>query len=293
MAGDCLLVFSTTCLCATGSGRTSPTRIEDLVVRGSLWDQPISLGLGLASCDGALAVKNAKARMQVKGVPLMIVNRFGQGKAILLNFDLGRAPEAMVKQLVEAALAVAGVRPECRLEGPKGSKLSVLRRGDATLVGAMLPDDTRHNVQLTWAAPMHAYNVRTGEYLGKTNAIALSPLPPTPYGTRAQVHLISLHAEPMKQIALTGPSSAAPGGALPLQVAVDLDKASLAGRLLRIEVIAPSGRSLRHLRGFLTLTGGKGNWSVPFAFNDATGMWTVRVTDILTGVRADHAIQLK
>ena len=169
---------------ATGSGRTSPTRIEDLVVRGSLWDQPISLGLGLASCDGALAVKNAKALMQVKGVPLMIVNRFGQGKAILLNFDLGRARgngQTACRGCFGSRRSEAGMSAG-RSEGIKTVRSA---RGDATLVGAMLPDDTRHNVQLTWAAPMHAYNVRTGEYLGKTNAIALPPLPANPMGRGA------------------------------------------------------------------------------------------------------------
>ena len=290
---------------ATGAGE--PLRIEDLVVTGDLWEQPVSLGLGVAFCDGSLQTTTGRALKTVDDVPVVVLNEYGQGRALLLNFDLGRAPKAMIAQLVRAALAVADVQPEFRLEGVEGGEVSrgeyssatlntvsVLRRGDVTLAGAVLGSERpEEDVSLAWDAPRHAYNVRTGEYLGLTDSVALAPLPPTQFGRRAQAYLLSLHEEPVRGIIARGPGSVAPGGALELTVGVELGSGSPRDRLLRVEVIDSEGRNPLQLRRFVTLSEATTTCTIPFAFNDAQGRWTVRVTDLATGVSADKVVSVR
>jgi len=296
-------VFGATC-----GGTTQPERLEDLVVAGDLWGQSVSLGLGMGFCDAAVRLAGGTALETVEDVPILIRNDHGRGRAILLNFDIARAPKAMAAQLVQAVLAAAEVKPEYRLEGvtelrePRGgggaqmtrNVISALRRGDVTLVGAVLPgEDVDEQVRISWDGSMHTYNVRTGDYLGKVDHVDLTPWPPTEYGERAQVHLLSLHAEPLRGITVTAADSVAPGDTLPVAIALDLGATDPKGRLLRIEVIDPAGANRVNLRRFLTLESATANAGIPFAFNDVLGRWTVRVTDLATGVHQDQTVELQ
>jgi hypothetical protein len=298
------------------TGAAAPTRAEDLVVTGDLWGQQITLGLGAATYDAAIALQGGTALATVNGTPVLIKHEYGKGRVILFNVDLARAPKAMSAQLVAACLGVAGVTPAYRLEGLSAStmtfapvivgapgetggdrgpaaRVSVLQQGGVELVGIVLPSAEPQETCLVWDQPRHAYNARTGEYLGKVNQLTLAPLPPTAYGKRAQVYLISLQDYPLKGIAISAPSTVKRGGMLSLTVGIDMGRTNPDGRLLRIDVIDPAGRHVKNLRGFLTLRGMKGQWHIPFAFNDAPGAWTVRVTDLVTGVHAVRTVRLR
>ena len=278
---------------ATCSGVTSPRRVEDLAVSGALWEQRVDLGLGAGVIDAATRTTTGQALAVVDGVPVVIRHDHGRGRSVLMNFDMARAPKAAAADAVRACLAVAGVRPEYRLDGPEGSRVSVLRRGDVTLVGVMLPAENPQEAELAWDAPMHAYDVRKGEYCGRTRAVPLPPLPPTPYGRRAQVHLIAIQPEPVEGIRLRAPSSIARGAVLPLGLQLRPGKVCARDRLLRIDVIDPSGAAPRNLRGFLTLADATASRNIPFAFNDPPGEWTVRATDVASGVSGDVAVRLE
>lgn len=295
-------VFGATC-----GGISEPRRLNDIVLSGDLLGQHVSAGLGMTFCDGAVGTTTGRAVKVVDDVPLAIVNHYGQGRAVLLNFDLARAPEAVAGQLLDPILAASGVSPEYRLEGP-GARAerefcggvpvprvtaSEMRVGNVTVVGVVLPSEEPKQARLVWDRPKHAYNVRTGEYLGQVNRVDIEPLPPTEYGTRAQVHLVSLHREPVSAVELNGPSTATCGSETPLKIRIAQEGVNTDGRLLRVEMIDPSGSDLKHMRQFLICTEESIRWHVPFAYNDPTGEWTVRVTDIATGITADKRIRLE
>jgi hypothetical protein len=53
--------------------------------------------------------------------------------------------------------------------------------------------------------------------------------------------------------------------------------------VLHIEALDPAGKLVPHYSGNALAPGGAALWTLPLAFNDPAGQWTIRVTDPLTG----------
>jgi uncharacterized protein YfaS (alpha-2-macroglobulin family) len=53
--------------------------------------------------------------------------------------------------------------------------------------------------------------------------------------------------------------------------------------VFRVECTGPDGNAVPHYSRNVLAARGTTGYSIPLAVNDATGRWTVRVTDILSG----------
>jgi hypothetical protein len=177
-----------------------------------------------------------------------------------------------------------------------------------TLLGVILPAGSKEATRLSWAEPTYVYDVRdrhlppatrpssliphpsslrvrSGRPLGRIREIAL---PPPADGRR--VHLFALQAETVAGVTVTGPEQVARGETLPLEVQVEAGQVDPAGRLVRIDVLDPAGQPVLHYRDFVTLAGPTGQSAVPFAFNDVPGRWTIRATDVASGVAGEKTV---
>jgi hypothetical protein len=154
-----------------------------------------------------------------------------------------------------------------------------------TLLGVILPAGSKESARLSWADPTCVYDVRAGRPLGRIREIAL---PPPADGRR--VHLFALQAETVAGVTVTGPEQVARGETLPLEVQVEAGQVDPAGRLVRIDVLDPAGQPVLHYRDFVTLAGPTGQSAVPFAFNDVPGRWTIRATDVASGVAGEKTV---
>ena len=73
---------------------------------------------------------------------------------------------------------------------------------------------------------------------------------------------------------------------MPIQIKIGFKDPSVraSDRLVRLDVEDPEGKAVPHYRKFSRLTGSRVESSIDFAFNDLPGRWTLRVTDVATGV---------
>ncbi len=297
---------------ATTAGTSSMREISGVSITGDLWGTPVSFQLESNVTDAAMRTTTGRALKERDDIPLMIVNNYGDGRAILFNFDLAGIPgPSVITELLDTIIVeVAGATEDYRLTnvdnhvvtttgssgGIRNTQNNVIasRRGDVTFVGVYLPsEEVDEAPTLSWDEPMHTYNVRTSEYLGKINTITFTPLPPTEYGASAQVHLLSLHNQPIGGITVEADSTAQRGRMLTLNIEADLGGADPKDRLLRVEVHDPEGNNLKHLRSFITLETSETVCEVPFAYNDMPGEWTIKVKDLATGINKDKTISLE
>lgn len=77
-----------------------------------------------------------------------------------------------------------------------------------------------------------------------------------------------------------------------LAVALEDEKgAPVARSVVRLEVLDPSGKLVRHYSGNVTIENGKASFSIPFAINDPKGAWRVRARDVVSGLTAEQTVR--
>ena len=62
---------------------------------------------------------------------------------------------------------------------------------------------------------------------------------------------------------------------------------------MRMDVIDPAGRMVKHYSRNITATAGKAQGTIPLALNDQQGLWTVKVKDWTSGKKAQASFVLK
>ena len=141
----------------------------------------------------------------------------------------------------------------------------------------------------------HVYDVRTGKYLGETDRVTAK----VPYGDAA---VWSVLPEKPKGVVISGlPSTVAAGADLQLTFNIQTSQTSpnlpnlpnLPNSVIHVEVVAPDGSCRHHMKRNLLAKGGVAKLVFPTAFNDKKGRWTVRATDVLTGLSAKQTLELK
>ncbi len=113
----------------------------------------LRLGCARAVADGALSATTAECLVEAGGVPLVLSHGYGDGRAILWNFGAARAGRKQQTAFIEALLRTVPVEAPFRLSRPAGSQVSVLRRGDLTLVGVVTPARPDEDLVLSWQEP--------------------------------------------------------------------------------------------------------------------------------------------
>lgn len=264
---------------ATCGGKTTPIPINRLVIDTEIGGHPIRLKCPRTIAHADLSAGDADVLVAGRDVPMMLVKGVGNGRVILLNFDLGRCSRQERKSFLGSLLRIAGAKPEYELVGAApGTVCSVLRRGNLTLVGVIQPEEEPLPASVDWSDSSHVYDVRAGKYLGKLNNLAV------PQGQR--VHLFAMQDSPVDSIRLNHTSRVAAGDTMPIQIKIGFKDPSVraSDRLVRLDVEDPEGKAVPHYRKFSRLTGSRVESSIDFAFNDLPGRWTLRVTDVATGV---------
>jgi hypothetical protein len=188
------------------------------------------------------------------------------------------------------ASPAAGFKPSFRLAQDLGAQVSVKQRGRLKLIAIILPENSQGENELSWDEPTHVYDVRAGKYLGRTNTARLSATNPPKH-----IHLLALQSDPITKLDIECPPTNTCGGTLTLAAKLLGDDGSTfraQDRVLRLDVANPDGNEVSHYRQFLRLTDTGGTMTVPFAFNDPEGTWTLTITDVATGVSAARTVKV-
>jgi hypothetical protein len=58
-----------------------------------------------------------------------------------------------------------------------------------------------------------------------------------------------------------------------------------------VDVLDPAARVVRHYSGNVTILNGRAVYGIPFALNDASGLWRVRAHDVISGLTAEVTLR--
>lgn len=202
---------------------------------------------------------------------------FGLGHAVRLPGTPGSAPLSALASLVERA----GVKPVVAVRRPNGEpatqvETSVFRHGATQIIAlhrAAPSDEGDAEVVLTLPQSAHLYDLGAGQVLGRHDRLKLTLDPVVPTFLAA-----SPDALPPPRLTIEPRLRRGETVQLTIEAGIGGDRG-----VLRLEVRDPAGAVAPHYSGVLLAPLGKAERLLPIALNDATGTWTVAVTDLLSG----------
>jgi Beta-galactosidase/Beta-galactosidase trimerisation domain len=254
--------------------------------------------------EPGLRLTGAGALLSEEGRPSLIENRFGRGRAYLLNYFLDRYPEEKLEQRQEPALekmkrllAAAGIKPAVKLSTLAGERVVdcetyLFNFGSTRLLG-LVPDKEKA-APVAPVAPQKArvvfersgvlYDVRQKRHLGSGSVFEIEIEPGVP-------RLFALVENRISELELQANTSARLGEAVTMQfrIASSPQLRSVA----KVRVIDPAGREMRHYGGNHEISGGTGSISFRTALNDSPGVWRVAVTEAISGETAAVELTIK
>ena len=245
-----------------------------------------------------------------RSFPAVIVNSYGKGTGILLNFStheygVEAGTSRRLRELLRAVLQSVNVLPAVTLS-PKtpGSTAHRYQQGRSVYVG-LLRNPPGKNVpghdhgqqdidrfrpeRFTIALPgeFHLYDMRAGEYLGLKDrveqvqgGVTAFMLAALPY----RVGKIDLHA---------AKTQCQPGDVVQVRAQLRAEDGHPTGlHVLHIELIDPERNKARWLSSNKIARQGESNFVVPFALNAQSGVWRLVVRDAATGVSEEIELEL-
>ncbi len=216
--------------------------------------------------------------------PLCILNQYGKGQAILLNFSLNNAPAG---RFLGDLLAACGVDPVVKVAMPDGQPLRDIEitrwaNGDSALLALFGTYDGEVVVQLP--AVQNIYDLKQHKGLGAMSSFA----------TRLRANRASffaLHSDPIPlPVVSVSRNPVQRGGELMLSV--QLPEARY-GDPVQVNLIDPDGDPAAWFAK--TVVVGENPVSVPIAFalNDPPGDWIVRVADLLSAHTSEANVHVQ
>ena len=251
-----------------------------------------------------------------KGTPAVIVRKQGKGRTVYLNLAVHdyhlwrmKPPEGEpLRQLVNTLFQQAGVKAPFTV-GPADKFASVItelhefKSGDLQVLGLHRNYQIRTNelgppeyqkqealeqpleVTVNFGKACHVYDQRAGKYLGNQAEMKL-PL------DRYQPTILSLLPGELKAVKVDAPPKAARGSLV--EAKFQLDGAHGDAHALRVKLLGPDGAERRMLtRNILSDKAGRAVTAIPIAASDPPGEWKLVVTDVPTGVTAQHALTVE
>ena len=237
-------------------------------------------------------------------VSLLLAHEYGKGQAVYLG-ALGTSfmAEDRRANLLEDLFAWAEIVAPVTVYDQGGQRqynyeVTVFRNGTVDYVGIMPDISLASGVNLALATPSemaekakeielrfgkrsHLYNVRTKKYIGFVDRVMTRAVPGVAQlyaqmPSRIDLLKLSAAARANRGVAFTFSGEIAPIG-------VDTEY------VVDIGVRNPQGQALRYYGKRLKAPAGRFRGSVPLALNDLPGPWHLTVTEVSSGVKAEHA----
>jgi beta-galactosidase len=289
-----------------GIARTgSEDAVEATVaLSGSLDGRDLDLQLDKVKLDAGVEADAAEALGGGGDRPAFLVNEVGEGRAILLNFQLASSSDSepqtsVARKLLALLYDVAGAKSAVTVAAPDGAPLPatetrVWENGDALVFGMwrQMPNawfnpkgDTSAGkpapARITLPESAHVYDLRAGRYLGSVERV----------NTRLRWGRASFFlALPYKIEGLSVTAApASPDADEVVTASINLALPNRAEERFAVytEVVDPNGNRPLWGRRVVVLTEGAGQVQVRVAHNDAPGRWRVVATELFSGQSAE------
>lgn len=252
--------------------------------------------------DTSVKLAGAQSHCDIGGSPAVIVNQVGKGRAILLNFFIGRYKllqgdnlSHKLGALFEDLTQMAGVG-DGRVQALTGGQKAVAARrvlfnnGDMDILGvckrATAFEKFPLTVDLVLPETRHVYSMVDGKYFGKTDRFL--------DGFDAeQTKFYALLPYKVEKINLNIPGAVKKGEKLQVGITVKTDGAPAAPHVELIQIKDKDGQPLKWFERKITAVNGKAGVSLPIAVNEPSGKYTLTVTDIPTGIVAEEGFEIQ
>jgi hypothetical protein len=249
--------------------------------------------------------------------PAVIINRFGKGKAIMLNcvlndyaqVNLGGVGGEMsevkrgvleineqVKGLARDMFGMGGAVPEVLIRTEKGvdlqsvTKTSIWQNGQIRYVGLLNQPETMYGAiksedaveaNILFGQKGHVYDVREKKYLGEISGdrqVKASILP-----AKAKIYAVLPYRVDGIE-ATPGKKNYRAGEVIQVSVKVKTSGGQAGNHAVYAEVAGPDKKARDYYSKKVILQKGEGTIDIPTAFNDSPGPWSVVVRDVATGI---------
>ncbi len=265
------------------------------------------LALGRLVVDDGLKLDGAKPMGKTaKGTPILLVNKYGQGCAILLNalardYQIARtlATEMPLRNTVARLLAArAGLQPaiRCDVSGGPGENPHRIQAteshqydlGGARYVGLLRhpklrPDDCVYMsdlrpkpVWVTFDRKAHVYDVRRRMYRGLTDKIE-----DVVYAARAELYALMPYE--VRDLKLTADRQG-PAALVTAQIVPANPDAEPVTHVFHVETSDPAGQTQRELTRNVVAGKGRFTQRIFLGYNAQPGQWKVTVRDVVSGL---------
>ena len=282
--------------------------------------------LPMTHADASLKLAAGAALGRVKNTPAVIVNDFGEGKAVLFNFAISDyilnklmyGSNSLIRFVDDEAATktakfVRGVFERCRLTPAvtmtpqtPGCHLYRFTSGDVTLMGLLqeaapfLPgvgakpraqleqiDQRTSEVTLVFGETRHVYDVLAGKYLGDMNSVDRTVSPTIP-------HLLVTLPYKVEAVSVEpADDTLSQGEELSFDATVETDGTEPGLHVLRIELTDPDGETAGMYTQKVKAEGGKYAGSIALSFNEKPGDWKLTARDVATGVAGTTTFQVR
>jgi len=236
------------------------------------------------------------------------VTSFGKGEAILVGKDFlagyGKAHmnrfgwrklEGRWKLLGDLLKEEADIEPKVRIEALgtgeiPPTEVTRFKCGENEFVSLLreyfLYDNNPYKVRITFPYRSHLYDVMEGKYLGFTKSIT------TEISYKAKLYCLARYK--VDGVELRLPETASAGSTTKVQIAVKAAGGAQPSRhSFRLEVVAPKGGNLSYYARNIIAEKGQAEAEIPWALNEAPGVYVVTVRDVMSGARAEKTVTLK
>jgi beta-galactosidase len=257
-------------------------------------------------CDPSVQLAGGQAQGKAGDIPVVIVNKVGKGRAVLLNFSMAGTPDPQplkgfgkyskyfthwswmhhapaaeaCAELLGRLLASSGVEPALQVLNQSGGRFHDLevrrwQNGRIRIISLFRYGSAGGEDEALLKLPeaRHVYNLRSGRDLGRTASLSVPILP-----RRATFLILAPQPAPDVELKLSA-QRAARGQVVRLTASVP----GAAGlHAVRVQVKTPTGEIAEWLNRELMVDGRGQGCDLPVAFNDPVGRWTVEATDLYT-----------
>jgi len=282
---------------------------------GSEWGLPRELS-GLRIAEPDVKLSGGTALLKIGNSDAVIMNRTGAGWTIYLNTAWDQYPKQRVakfggttyRQLLNAILNKAGIRPSIEVNSPDGRHLQqtqiarykfgnaeivalvkenvaiagvVGQDGVTTYTDANLGQVAKQELTIKLPRKFYVSDVRAGKKLGFTDVVHSSILV-------GDALVLALTPE-VNELNFDGPVFTHTGE----HVSFSLNSTAPGTTLVRCHVYGPDGGRVPIYSNNVLVVNGRGTFSLPFALNDPIGKYVLHATDVVTGSRVERSIELK
>jgi Beta-galactosidase trimerisation domain len=281
--------------------------------------------LHLVPGDETVSVTTGKALAQSGSVPLLIVNHFGQGKAVFLNLEIAsyaydrlqpHSPTSL-PDLLEGVFGLAQIEPRVRVLGADGKRLpgteivcfangayehvAIFRNpqfddgGWGSYPTSKAPGwageidntllESQAQVTISWPASMHTYDMRGRQEIGETTKHQAILDPWSPL-------TFTRAPMPVPQLRVQASEQVQPGTPLALTLTDESSLPEATFRVVRLEFVTPDGSPYDLYARNVLVRSTPHTERFFLSYNDPKGRWRVRVRDVMTGRIQDAAFNL-